>query len=176
MEHGQRRNCEVFGATGKLRGMRKLKFAIAAAMLGAVLLPMSAAGQQPIFYPAKGQSGQQQNRDQGECQVWAQQTTGINPAALAQTPPPQAPKGPAVGGGERVAGAARGAVLGEVMGGHSGEGALAGAMVGGARARRNQAQQQQATQQQANSARSSQISTYNRAVGACMEGRGYTVR
>ena len=156
--------------------MWRLKAAIAAAMLGAVLFPVSAAGQQPIFYPAKGQSAQQQNRDQGECQVWAQQTTGINPAALAQTPPPQAPKGPAVGGGERVAGAAGGAIVGEVFGGHSGEGAVLGAVVGGARSRRNQAQRQQAAQQQADSARSSQINTYNRAVGACMEGRGYTVR
>jgi hypothetical protein len=155
--------------------MRRLRPAIIAVMLGAVLSPLAATAQQPIYYPAKGQSTQQQNRDQGECHVWARQTTGIDPAALA---PPQAqgPSGPAVGGGERVAGAARGAILGEVFGGHGGEGAVVGAMVGGARARRNQAQQQQAAQQQAQSAHASQINTYNRAVGACMEGRGYTVR
>ena len=140
-----------------------------------VLCSGPAAAQQPIFYPAKGQGAQQQNRDQGECQVWAQQTTGINPANL---PPPQAPQqtGPAVGGGERLRGAARGAVVGEIAGGHGGEGAAIGAMVGGARARRNQAAQNQQAQSQAESAYASKINTYNRAVGACMEGRGYTVR
>jgi hypothetical protein len=133
--------------------------------------------QQPIFYPAKQQSAQQQNRDQGECQVWAQDTTGVNPAALAQAaPPPAGPRGPAVGGGERVAGAAKGAIVGEIAGGHGGEGAAIGAMVGGSRARRNQASSQQAAQQSASSAQASQISTYNRAVAACMEGRGYSVK
>ncbi|MFL9857976.1 hypothetical protein [Paraburkholderia madseniana] len=63
-------------------------------------------------------------------------------------------------------------------GGHWGEGAGIGALVGamgsGMRMRREQQQmamQQQGMQQQA----SSQLSTYNRAVGACMTGRGYTV-
>lgn len=138
--------------------------------------PIACIAQQPIYYPAKGQSPQQQNRDLGQCQGWAQQTTGINPAALAAAPQPQAPSGPAVGGGERVVGAARGAILGEVFGDHGGEGAILGAMIGGVRARRNQAQQQQAAQQQADSARAAQVNTYNRAVAACMEGRGYTVR
>jgi hypothetical protein len=146
-------------------------------LVGAALwLSVPAIAQQPIYYPAKGQSPQQQKNDVGQCQVWAQQSTGINPAALAAAPQQQAPSGPAVGGGERVAGAARGAILGEVIGGHGGEGAVVGAMVGGARARRNQAAQQQSAQQQADSARAGQINTYNRAVGACMEGRGYTVR
>lgn len=54
--------------------------------------------------------------------------------------------------------------------------AMIGAMAGGARARKNQAAQAQAQQQQAQGARTSQIDTYNRAVGACMEGRGYTVK
>ncbi|MCD6734090.1 MAG: hypothetical protein LT103_10910 [Burkholderiaceae bacterium] len=54
--------------------------------------------------------------------------------------------------------------------------AMIGAMAGGARARKNQAAQAQAQQQQAQAARTSQIDTYNRAVGACMEGRGYTVK
>lgn len=148
----------------------------AALIVAALLVSIPAFAQQPIYYPAKGQSTQQQDRDLGQCQVWAQQSTGINPAALAQAPQPSGPSGPAVGGGERVAGAARGAILGEVIGGHGGEGAVVGAMVGGARARRNQSAQQQSAQQQADSARANQINTYNRAVGACMEGRGYTVR
>jgi len=158
--------------------MRKLVTASAAAILAtAAVFPLQSNAQQPIFYPAKGQPPQQQNRDQADCSLWAQQTTGINPAALAQGPAtPQAPSGPAVGGGERVAGALRGAVIGEVAGGHAGEGAAIGAMVGGARARQSQAASQQAAQQQAQAAQASKINTYNRAVAACMEGRGYTVR
>lgn len=121
--------------------------------------------QQPVVYPAKGQSPQQQKNDEGQCYSWAKSNTGIDPVAASQP----APRGPAVGGGERVKGAVGGAVIGEIAGGHGGEGAAIGAIVGGSRARRNQAQQQQQAQ-------SSQISTFNRAYAACMEGRGYTVR
>lgn len=157
--------------------MRSFVRATAAAMLVATaLFPSHVSAQQPIYYPAKGQNPQQQGHDLGECQAWAQKTTGIDPAALAAAPAPQAPSAPAVGGGERVAGAVRGAIVGEVAGGHGGEGAAIGALAGGARARRNQAAQQHAAQQQAQAAHANQISTYNRALGACMEGRGYTVR
>lgn len=148
----------------------------ASAIMATILVPAIALAQQPIFYPAKKQSPQQQNRDQGECQVWAQQSTGINPAVVAQTPPPAAPAGPAVGGGQRIKGAVGGAIVGEIAGGHAGEGAAIGALAGGARARRDQASQQQAAQQQAQAATADKINTYNRAVSACMEGRGYAVR
>ena len=40
--------------------------------------------QQPIVYPSKGQSAQQQAQDTTECQTWAKQTTGVDPVALAQ--------------------------------------------------------------------------------------------
>jgi hypothetical protein len=136
----------------------------------------SAQAQQPIFYPAKGQSANKQHADEGQCAAWAKQTTGIDPIAVAQAPVPQGPSGPAVGGGQRVAGAARGAVAGEVLGEHPGEGAALGAMAGGVRARRQQAAQREQVQQQGQQAKASQISTYNRAVGACMQGRGYSVK
>ena len=45
-------------------------------------------------------------------------------------------------------------------------------MAGGARARQNQATQNQQAQQQQQQA----LTTFNRAWGACMEGRGYTVK
>jgi hypothetical protein len=48
--------------------------------------------------------------------------------------------------------------------------------VGGARARRNQAQQQQQVQQQHQAQQQQTINTFYRAYGACMEGRGYTIR
>jgi hypothetical protein len=132
--------------------------------------------QQPIIYPAGGQSPEQQQKDQGECQVWATQSTGVDPAVLAQTPPPAT--GSSTGGGERVKGAARGAVGGAAIGaiaGDTGEGAaigaVAGTMAGGRRARQNQAAVQQSSQTQVQQ----QMDTWNRAVSACMTARNYTI-
>jgi hypothetical protein len=142
-----------------------------------------AAAQQPIAYPAKGQSAEQQRKDQGECQAWAKQTTGVDPAAVAKAPPPPPQSGPATGGGERVRGAARGAAGGALVGaiaGDAGEGAAVGAIVGtvagGVRARRNRQAQQQEAQQQHATQQQGQLSTFNRAFAACMEGRGYTTK
>lgn len=142
-----------------------------------------AAAQQPIAYPAKGQSPQQQQKDQGECQAWAKQTTGVDPAAVAQAPAPPPQSGSATGGGERVRGAARGAAGGALIGavaGDAGEGAAVGAIVGtmagGARARRNRRAQEEQAAQQHQAQQQGQISTYNRAFAACMEGRGYTIK
>ena len=132
----------------------------------------------PIIYPAKGQSPQQQQQDDGECYVWAKNTTGIDPAAVSAQPVPQA-SGPATGGGERAQGAVRGAVGGAAIGaiaGDSGKGAAVGAVVGtmrgGARARQNQQAKQTSAQNQKQGA----IDTYYRAHSACMEGRGYTIK
>jgi hypothetical protein len=146
--------------------------------LTVVFFAITASAQKPIVYPAKGQAAQQQTKDDGECFVWAKQTTGIDPAVVASTPPPQQ-TGPAVGGGERVKGAARGALGGAAIGaiaGDAGQGAGIGAVVGtaagGRRARQNRdAQNEQAVNQQQNL-----VNTYYRAFGACMEGRGYTIK
>ena len=54
-------------------------FAAAAVAPGIVLA-------QSYVYPARGQSPQQQQKDQGECHVWATQQSGVNPGAMA--PPP----------------------------------------------------------------------------------------
>jgi len=128
-------------------------------------------------YPAKGQTQQQQTNDEGQCFAWAKQQTGIDPMAVANTPPPA--QGPAVGGGERVGGAARGALGGAAIGAIAGDtgkgaaiGAVAGTMAGGRRARQNQSAQQQQAQQ----AKSSTLNQFNKAFCACMEGRGYTIR
>jgi hypothetical protein len=130
-----------------------------------------------VPYPTKGQSPDQQNRDEGECYAWAKQQTGIDPAAVASAPAPQS--GPATGGGERVRGAARGAAAGAAVGaigGDAGKGAAAGAAVGtvagGSQARRNKGAQEQ----QAQDAKAGTLQTFNKAFGACMEGRGYTVK
>jgi len=130
-----------------------------------------------IPYPTKGQTPSQQNQDEGECYAWAKQQTGIDPMAVASRPTTQ--PGPPVGGGERVGGAARGAAGGAAIGAISGDagkgaaiGAVAGTLAGGARARRNRATQEV----QAEQAKAKTLQTFNRAFGACMEGRGYVVK
>jgi len=156
---------------------RIVRFWIGLALLS---LASAAAAQQPIIYPSGGQSPQQQQTDTAECHSWAQQTTGVDPVALAEqmanAPPPQQQEGRLFRGA--AGGALFGTLIGGAAGGHWGEGAGIGAMVGtmgsGMRMRREQQQmesQQQGMQQQTKN----QLSTYNRAVAACMTGRGYTV-
>ena len=132
----------------------------------------------PIAYPAKGQSQKQQQKDDGQCYSWAKSNTGIDPAAIAAAPAPP-PPGPAVGGGERLRGAARGAVGGAAIGAIAGDtgkgagvGAVAGTMAGGSRARQNQRAQQESAQAQ----KQGDVDTFHRAYAACMEGRGYTIK
>jgi hypothetical protein len=130
-----------------------------------------------VPYPSKGQSPAQQNKDEGECYAWAKQQTGIDPMAVASAPPP--PSGPAAGGGERVKGAARGAAGGAAVGaiaGDTGKGAAVGAVVGTAAGGRQARQNKGAQQQQAEAAKGATIQQFNKAFGACMEGRGYVVK
>jgi len=54
--------------------MNKLPLVPCALVWAALAAP--AAAQQPIVYPAKGQSAQQQQTDEGECHVWAKNQTG----------------------------------------------------------------------------------------------------
>ena len=130
-----------------------------------------------VPYPSKGQSSAQQNKDEGECYAWAKQQTGIDPVAVASAPPPSS--GPATGGGERVRGAARGAAGGAAVGaiaGDAGKGAAAGAVVGTMAGGRQARQNKQAKEQQAQQAQAATIQQFNKAFGACMEGRGYVVK
>jgi len=150
----------------------------------ALILAGAVLAQEVFIYPTKGQSPEQQSRDRGECHAWAVQQTGFDPARpqVAAAPPP-APSGPQ---GEVVRGAARGAALGAVGGAIAGDagkgaaiGAGTGALFGGMKrmdkARADQqAQQQYAQQQQATLAQGQ--AAYSRALGACLEGRGYTVK
>jgi hypothetical protein len=141
-----------------------------------------------IVYPAQGQDAAKQGADENECYVWAKGQTGIDPTA-APTPAAaaDAPKGGAVKGAAR--GAARGAAVGAVVDNNrvvdegnldAGEGAAAGAAVGAARGRRAQkkAEKQAAAQAQqtAQSQDAQKKDTFKKAWGACLEGRGYTVK
>ncbi len=137
-----------------------------------------------IVYPTKGQSQDQMEKDKFECYSWAKQQTGFDPMQTPQAtaPPPQqeAQQGGVVRGG------ARGAALGAVGGAIAGDagkgaaiGAASGAMIGGMRRRDQQRRQQQAQDQwaQQQAAQYTQArNNYNRALSACLEGRGYTVK
>jgi hypothetical protein len=140
--------------------------------------------QELVIYPAKGQSQEQMDKDKYECYSWAKQQTGFDPMQQpnATEPPPQqeAQKG---GAGR---GAARGALVGVTAGAIAGDagkgaaiGAASGAIVGGARKQDQQRQQQQAEQQWAEQQATTYAKNrdgYNRAYGACLEGRGYSVK
>lgn len=143
----------------------------------------SAAGaQQLIVYPSQGQTPEQQARDQSECHTWAVQQTGYDPAS--PSPPPTTSAAPAPQGGV-LRGAARGALVGVTVGaiaGDAGKGAAAGAaggaLIGGFRKRdqrRAYEQQQAQAQAQYQQQQANRNQTYNRALSACLQGRGYTV-
>ncbi len=155
----------------------------------------AAGAQDVLMYPARGQSQQQQDRDRYECHSWAVGQTGFDPsragAAAAPPPPPPPPQQEARQGG-LLRGGARGAAVGAVggaIGGDAGKGAAigaaTGALIGGIRRRdqmEREAQQQRSYQQQQAAAQASQGSAnaaqrdkYNRAMTACLQGRGYTV-
>jgi hypothetical protein len=158
----------------------KVTTPIGVLLAASLLAGAGVQAQQPIIYPAKGQTPDQQNKDQGECAAWAKQTTGVDPLAVAQ----QGASAPTASGpqGERAKGAVGGAAAGAVIGAIAGDtgkgaaiGAATGVIAGGARQRRTaqaQGQQQQAQQQQSQAA----LSTYTRAYSACLEGRGYTIK
>lgn len=148
--------------------------AVAAAF--AINASLAMAQQKPVIYPAKGQSAEQQQKDDGECYVWAKNTTGVDPVALNAAPPPTAPppKGQVAKGMMR--GAVGGAVIGEVADDNAGGGAAAGAVVGGARSAQKGKQAQAQQQSQAKASQQQAMSTYYRGFGACMEGRGYVLK
>ena len=163
--------------------MKQLKWLLACFIVVMVTVPPVFA-QDPIIYPNKGQSVEQQEKDKSECYMWAKQQTGFDPmqTPTATAPPPgqEAPQG-GIGRG-----AARGALVGVTAGAIAGDagkgaaiGAASGALVGGMRRQDQQRQQQQAQQQweQEQAANyANQSNNYNRAYGACLEGRGYTVK
>jgi hypothetical protein len=141
-----------------------------------LVLSYGSAWGQTFVYPQKGQTPQRQAQDQGECQAWATQQTGINPGmAMAPPPPAQGPQSSPVRGAARGAavGAAGGAIAGDAGKGAA-VGAASGAMIGGMR-RRDQMQQQQAQQAQAQQMQASQMDTFNRAQATCLQARGYSV-
>jgi hypothetical protein len=116
---------------------------------------------QPYFYPTQGQSPQQEESDKGQCYGWAVKQTGFDPAnprvVTPASPPSYSGQAPPQQGGVLFGGLRR------------------------LRFEEQEQQQMQMRQQQAYAAQQQNAlaqgrANYERAFGACMSGRGYSVR
>ena len=144
----------------------------------AVLLSASVAAAEPVAYPAKGQSSDQQNRDEYECHESAQKETGVDPVALAEQTTAPSSSGSKSGLGSGLPGAGIGAMRGAADG-DAGAGALHGAGMGRliavVRSRRQMEKQQDATSTQ-NADLRAQLDKYDSSYSTCLTGRGYSVK
>ncbi len=144
---------------------------------------------QVLFYPAAGQSAEQQDRDRYECYRWATRQSGFDPAQPHVAPHQRVAIVPvAPPGAGAVSGALTGAFVGAAVsnprsaGGDALIGAIAGAMLGAAsdasRQERAGQIQQRLDQSDARAAAQGeqQADSFRRAMSACLEGRGYTVK
>jgi hypothetical protein len=140
-------------------------------------------------YPTQGQTPEQTDRDRFDCHEWAVKQTGFDPSAPG-TPPHDrvvVASGPPPGTNTAI-GAVAGAILGAVVAGprNSGFGAVAGGITGAAIGSTGDAANAQAQQQQVQAIRSQDARQaaaldqkafdYRRAVSACLEARGYSVK
>jgi outer membrane lipoprotein SlyB len=138
--------------------------------------------QRMFVYPAQGQSPEQTERDRYDCHIWAVQQTGVDPSRVTAYQSvivqPSSPPG-----SNAVGGAIVGAIIGSIIGGpyNSGAGFLLGGATGaivGSAADANAQKQAQQTQAQINQSAAearAQSDAYRRAMGSCLQGRGYTV-
>lgn len=144
---------------------------------------------QVFVYPSASQSEAQLDRDRFECNAWAVRETGFDPSLPIVAPHQRvqvvsvAPQGSDV-----LAGAATGAIIGAAVSRprEAGTGAIIGAIAGtllGAAS--DDARQKQAAEINRNlsqraypgdPALEARASNFRRALSACLEGRGYTVK
>jgi hypothetical protein len=137
-----------------------------------------------FVYPNNGQTAEQTDRDRYECHLWAVKETGVDPSRADASPYERVVVQPATPpGANTAAGAVTGAILGALIAGPRAAGAglvlggATGAVIGSA-ADANAQSQARATQEQINMSAAqgrARADSYRRALGACLEGRGYTV-
>jgi outer membrane lipoprotein SlyB len=155
----------------------------------------AAVGQQLFVYPANGQSDEQLANDRYECHRWAVKETNFDPTDFGDTAPPPVVRVPVPenkAAGATAKGAVAGAIAGAVLG-HGGDkakdvvtGAIAGSIAGAAVEQSGELKAQQEAQDEARrqaeevakskAEKALRRSDYRRAITACLEGRGYTVR
>ena len=141
-------------------------------------------------YPARGQDERELRRDRFECHAWAVRQSGFDPATMSQrapTPVPRVEPDPPIGYGTAT-GAVTGAVVGAAVSNprHAGDGAAVGAIIGAVagtaadasrEARAERVEEAYAAQAARRDSRySEEANRYRRALGACLEARGYSVR
>jgi Glycine zipper 2TM domain len=145
---------------------------------------------QVYAYPLHGQTAEQQDRDHYECSTWATQQTGFDPSAPGVPPHERVQivsAGPPPGTNTAI-GAVAGAILGAAIAPRwqAAPAAIAGAVVGGAigstadaanaQANAQAAHQAYVTDRRAAAAQEQQAANYRRAIGACLDARGYSVK
>jgi hypothetical protein len=151
--------------------------------------PPPAPNTQVYAYPTQGQSPEQTDRDRYDCHEWAVKQSNFDPSAPG-TPPHDrvvVASGPPPGANTAI-GAVAGAVLGAVIAGprNSGFGAVAGGITGAAIGSAGDAANAETRNQQIQAVRAQdarqaanldqKASNYRRAITACLEGRGYSVK
>lgn len=143
---------------------------------------------QVYVFPTSGQSADRLGRDRYECYLWAVKQTGFDPSQTSLAPHQRVevvPMPPA--GADTVAGAITGAIVGAAVAYHDpAAGAVGGAILGGAAGAISDSQRTQAAkraqgrydQREADRVArlEGQATDYRRALSACLEGRGYTVK
>src|SRR5215467_5283746 len=150
------------GMTGRMRRMMTGRMRGVLVSLASLLVAWPSIGAaQPYFYPTQGQSPQQEESDKGQCYGWAVKQTGFDPAnprvVTPASPPSYSGQAPPQQGGVLFGGLRR------------------------LRFEEQEQQQMQMRQQQAYAAQQQNAlaqgrANYERAFGACMSGRGYSVR
>src|SRR6478752_896441 len=130
--------------------MKRILAGIALFTFTSVSTSLPASGELFVF-PKNGQTKEQQEQDEFTCYKWAKEQTGFDPNKPVEQASAPAPKGGA------VSGAAKGAAVGAAAGAHK---------------RRKGEKQQAAAQEQAAKQQEASVEGYQRAFGACMEGKG----
>ena len=141
---------------------------------------------QVYFFPTQGQTAERQERDRYECYNWAVGRTGFDPSRRPLPPTqrhvvvPSRPTGEATVGGALL-GAIIGAAVSDSRNAASGAivGAAAGGLLGAASESAQadeEARRYAAGQAVASAGNGRAAADYQRAMSACLEARGYTVK
>ena len=140
-----------------------------------------------VVYPGQGQSSQRLDRDRYECHLWAVRESGYDPSRAQSrysAPAPRVEPDPPAGYSTTM-GAVSGAVIGAAVANphRTAEGAAIGAVVGAVagsaadNARQARAQAiEDAYARRSEARQDGRDYSYRRALAACLEARGYTVR
>jgi len=147
------------------------------------------AVEQVYFYPKAEQTPEQQDRDRYECYLWAVKQTGFDPSLPSLAPEQRVRVVPVPPAGHDTAVLGiTGAMLGALAAGprHAPGGALIGAAIGAVAGALSDSERQDSARRleeayaASDRVRDVQLDgkalEYRRALSACLEGRGYSVR